>query len=134
TTGQSMLDTAENTAADAGFTRQQLDDLTFLRYEQYRSALADDRAVQRRYMVPVRVPGRKGDTWVEEDHGIFPITQEGLERLKPVKDGGVVSYGGQTHPADGGAGFVVTTAERARELSSSYGRDGAIAQLLSTGF
>lgn len=134
TTGQSMLDTAENTAADAGFSRQQLDDLTLLRYEQYRSALADDRAVQRRYLVPVRVPGRKGDTWVEEDHGVFPVTREGLEGLRPVKEGGVVTYGGQTHPADGGAGFVVTTAARAEELSRAYGRDGATAQLLATGF
>lgn len=134
TTGQSMLDTAENTAKDAGFTRQQLDDVTFLRYEQYQSSLADDRAVQRRYMVPVRVPGRKGDTWVEEDHGIFPMTTEGLERLRPVQEDGVVTFGSQTHPADGGAGFIVTTEDRARELSRSYGRDGATAQLLSTGF
>lgn len=134
TTGQSMNDTAENTAADAGFSRSELDDLTLLRYEQYRSAVADDRAVQRQYMVPVRVPGRKGDTWVEEDHGVFPVTQEGLARLSPVKPGGVVTYGGQTHPADGGAGVVVTTAGHATELSESYGRGGATAQLLATGF
>lgn len=134
TTGQSMNDTAENTAADAGFSREELDDLTYLRYEQYQSSLTDDRAVQRRYMVPVRVPGRKADTWVEEDHGIFPMTREGLERLKPVKEGGVVTFGGQTHPADGAAGFVLTTAERARELSHSYGREGATAQVLATGF
>ena len=32
-------------------------------------------------------------------------------------EGGTVTYGGQTHPADGNAGMVVTTAARARELA-----------------
>lgn len=130
TTGQSMADTAENTAADGGFTREQLDELVLLRHEQYHTSLADDRAIQRRYMVPVKVPGRKGDTWVEEDHGVHPTTAEGLARLTPGRPGGVVTYGGQTYPADGCAGVVVTTADRAREL----GQDGVTVQVLSTGF
>ncbi|CAM5785697.1 thiolase family protein [Cellulomonas persica] len=130
TTGQSMNDTAENTARSAGYTREQVDEVALLRYEQYRSALADDRAVQRAYMVPVRIPGRRGDTWVEEDHGVFPTTAEGLARLRPVAPDGVVTYGAQTHPADGCAGVVVASTGRAREL----GRDGVTAQILATGF
>ena len=132
TTGQSMNDTAENTAADAGFTRAQLDDLTLLRYEQYRASLVDDRAFQRRYQVPVTVPGprSKPPTVVEEDWGVFPTTAEGLARLSPVKPGGVVTYGAQTHPADGAAGVVVTDADRA----AAMGRDGGAVQILATGF
>ncbi|MBO0922097.1 thiolase family protein [Cellulomonas sp. zg-ZUI222] len=130
TTGQSMNDTAENTARDAGYTREQVDEVALLRHEQYRSSLADDRAVQRQYMVPVRIPTRRGETWVEEDHGVFPTTAEGLARLRPVAPGGVVTYGAQTHPADGCAGVVVASADRAREL----GRDGVTAQILATGF
>lgn len=130
TTGQSMNDTAENTAADAGFSRSQVDDVVLLRHEQYRSVLADDRAIQREFMVPVRVPRRKGEDWLEADHGVFPTTPEGLARLEPVKPGGVVTYGAQTHPADGCAGVVVTTRERARELGTA----GVSAQILATGF
>ncbi len=35
-----------------------------------------------------------------------------------MRDGGSVTYGAQTHPADGSAAVVVTTPERARDLSS----------------
>ncbi len=54
--GQAMVDTAEAVAAEAGIERAELDDLTLLRYAQYESALADDRAFQRTWMVPVTVP------------------------------------------------------------------------------
>lgn len=130
TTGQSMNDTAENTAADGGYTREQLDEVTLMRHEQYRTSLADDRAIQRRYMVPARIPTRKGEDWLTEDHGVHPTTAEGLAGLAPVRPGGVVTHGSQTHPADGCAGVVVATAGRAREL----GLDGVTAQILATGF
>jgi acetyl-CoA acetyltransferase family protein len=129
TTGQSMNDTAENTAADGGFTRAQVDEVALLRHEQYRSALADDRAVQRRYMVPVRIRRKRGEDWLEADHGVHPTTAEGLAALEPVRPGGVVTYGAQTHPADGCGGVVVTTPDRARELG-----DGVTVQVLATGF
>ncbi len=122
TTGRSMLDTGENTAADEGYTRQEIDEVTLLRYEQYRAALADDRAFQRRYMVEVHVPGRKGtSTVVSEDQGVHPTTAEGLAKLDPVTPGGVLTYGSQTHPADGTAGFVLTRADLARELGDGAG-------------
>jgi len=129
TTGQSMYDTAENTAADGGFSRSQVDDLTLLRYEQYEAALANDSAFHRRYFVPVRIPGRKGDTWLEEDYGVHPTTAEGLARLKPGREGGVVTFGSQTYPADGATGVIVASEGRARELGG-----GATAQILSSGF
>ncbi|NIO71373.1 MAG: thiolase family protein, partial [Anaerolineae bacterium] len=50
--------------------------------------------------------------------------------LKPVLEGGSVTYGTQTHPADGNCGMIVTTREKARELS----RDPSIEiQVLSFG-
>jgi acetyl-CoA C-acetyltransferase len=125
TTGQSMLDTAENVAAEGGFTRQEIDEVTLLRYEQYESV------TERRYLVPVHVPGRKGAvTVVDADSGIHPTTAEGLAKLAPVKPGGVVSFGSQTHPADGTASIVITTADRARELSGGRG----IARVRSVAF
>jgi acetyl-CoA acetyltransferase family protein len=116
TTGQSMLDTAENVAADGGFTRAEIDELTLLRYEQYESVRA------RPYLVPVHVPGRKGATTVvDADSGVHETTAAGLAKLAPVKPAGVVTYGSQTHPADGTAGIVVATPERAMELSGGTG-------------
>ncbi|QYJ15013.1 Acetyl-CoA acetyltransferase [Rubrobacter xylanophilus DSM 9941] len=129
--GESMVATAEAVAAEEGITREELDEVTLLRYEQYREALADDRAFQRRYMVPVEVPRPRGKPLLlEEDHGVYPTTREGLAKLKPVTGGGVVTFGSQTHPADGAAGALVTTGERARELGGGEG----VVRLLAVGF
>lgn len=116
-----MIDTAENVAArfKAGAAEQA--EVTLARYAQYQAALADDRAFQRRYMVeaPLSDSGfRKQAGVLAADEGIFPTTAEGLAKLKPVKPGGTVSFGTQTHPADGNAGMIVTTRETARELAS----------------
>lgn len=58
--GAGMLDAAEAVAAEMGATREELDDLTALRWEQYTAALADDRAFQRRYQVRSRSPSGEG--------------------------------------------------------------------------
>ena len=129
--GAAMYTTGENVAAEANITREELDEVTVLRYEQYGRSLENDREFQRTYMVPVEIPRkRKEPTVVEEDFGVFPTTRESLAKLQPVAEGGVVTYGSQTHPADGTAGMVVTGEERARELS----RDGGVVHLLSIGF
>jgi acetyl-CoA C-acetyltransferase len=121
--GKAMIQTAEEVAAEAGFSREEIDAVTLLRYEQYGRALEDDRAFQQRYMVPVELPGRKGTTTVVDgDEGIFPTTKEGLEALQPVEPGGLITYGSQTHPADGAAGALVTTESRARELGEGVVR------------
>ena len=116
TTGEGMIQTAELTAQDGGFTREEADALALLRYEQYQRALADDRAFQRKYMVDVVVKERKSETVVSEDEGVFATSAEGLARLRPVVEGGVTTFGSQTHPADGAAGVAVTTRDVAREL------------------
>lgn len=129
--GEAMFTTAEFVARESSITREELDDATALRYAQYQNALENDREFQRRYMVPVTIPKKRGESKIlDEDFGIFPTTREGLARLKPVSEGGVVTYGSQTHPADGAAGMVVTGEERAREL----GQDGGVVRLLASGF
>lgn len=128
--GESMLATAEAVAAEADLTKQEVDEVTLLRYAQYQEALADDRAFQRPWMIPVELRGKRGPVRVvDQDQGVYETTREGLERLRPLQEGGVVSYGAQTHPADGCAGCVVTTVGRARALS----RDGGVAHLLASG-
>jgi acetyl-CoA acyltransferase len=51
------------------------------------------------------------------DEGIHPTTAEGLAALDPGLPTGTTTYGGQTHPADGNAGIVVTTEAKATEMS-----------------
>jgi acetyl-CoA acetyltransferase family protein len=129
-----MIETAENVAAEARITPEEQNAVTLLRYQQYQQALEDDAAFHRRYMVtPIEVKdpaGRKVVATVADDEGVYATTAEGLSRLRPVKEGGSVSFGTQTHPADGNCGMVITSRERARELS----RDPAVnVQVVSFG-
>ena len=121
--GHSMLATAENVAKRHGFTTAEQHEVVLRREEQYRASLADGAAFLKRFMTlpfPVPAPGyKKTANTLEADEGYSQSTAEGLARLKPVLDGGTVTFGGQTHPADGNAGLVVTTRERARELSTN---------------
>jgi acetyl-CoA acetyltransferase len=130
--GGAMIQTAENVAKEISATKEECDAVALRRYEQYQDALADDRAFQKRYMFPAEVTiSRKKTKLIEEDEGVTPSTAEGLAKLKPVLPGGVHSFGSQTHPADGNCGFIVTTQEKARELST----DSKIEiQILSYGF
>lgn len=120
-TGESMVHTAEATARDGGFTRAQCDELALLRYSQYRSALANDRALQKPWMQPIVISTRKGETVLAEDEGISPYSADGLARLKPSLPGGVTTPGTQTHPADGAAGLVVAGRDEALALSGGNG-------------
>lgn len=121
-TGLAMVVTAENVASDGGFSREAVDDMTMLRYEQYRNGLANNRAFQRRYFQPVNLKGRKGAVLeIATDDGISSYTREGLASLKPGVENGVVTFGSQTHPADGCAGTVVCSHDQARALSGDEG-------------
>ena len=117
--GLKMIQTAENVARELGTTREECDAVTLRRYEQYQDALADDRAFQKRYMFPAEVKvSRKKTVLVEEDEGVTPTSAEGLARLKPVEPGGVHTFGAQTFPADGNCGIIVTTRDKAKEISA----------------
>ena len=117
----SMLQTAENVAAKHQITTEQQHDVVLLREQQYRDALAEGYAFQKRYMtLPFDIPDpsfRKNAGMIDTDDGIRFSTREGLDNLKPLLPDGTVTYGGQTHPADGNAGVIVAAPERAMELS-----------------
>jgi acetyl-CoA acetyltransferase family protein len=114
-----MVQTAENVAKEAGITKEECDAVVLRRYEQYQMAMANDRAFQKRYMFPVEVRvGKKETKIMDQDEGVTPTTAEGLAKLKPAEPGGVHSFGAQTFPADGNCGFIVTTREKAKELSA----------------
>ncbi len=117
----SMTQTAENVAAKHQITTEQQHDVVLARQEQYQRALADDHAFQRRYMtLPFDVPAanyKRTQASLDGDGGVTPSTAEGLAKLRPVMVDGTVTYGGQTHPADGSAAIVVAAPGRAREMS-----------------
>lgn len=131
--GCAMVDTAENVARRYSISKEEQHDLVLMRYAQYQDALADDCAFQRRFMaLPLELPGkgRAKAATVQGDEGIYPTTAAKLAGLKPVREGGTVTYGAQTHPADGTAAIIVTTGENAREMS----RDPALRiTLVATG-
>jgi acetyl-CoA acetyltransferase family protein len=117
--GLKMVQTAENVAKEIGATREECDAVTLRRYEQYQDALKDDRAFQKRYMFPVEVKvSKKKTTIVEKDEGVTPTSAEGLAALRPVEPGGAHTFAAQTFPADGNCGVIVTTHDRAKELSA----------------
>lgn len=128
--GTSMIAAGEAVAAEMGATRQEIDELTALRWGQYTAALADDRAFQKRYLVPVVIPGRKGELRLEADEGLRPKELESIVKLNAVTPDGVHTFASQTHPADGCAGAIVTSVERARELSAGAG----VVRILGVGF
>jgi len=115
--GLAMIATAENVAKEAGLSKEEQDDMALLRYQQYADALADDRAFQKRYMIPVEIRAGKKTKTIDADEGVFPTTKEGLARLKAVLPDGTVSYGTQTFPADGNAGMVICDEATAASLS-----------------
>ncbi len=120
--GHAMIDTAENVARKHQVTTERQHALVLERQAQYQDALADGRAFQKRYMtLPFEVPApnyRKVAATIEGDEGIVVSTEDSLAELRPVRENGSVTYGAQTHPADGSAAIIVTTPERARELST----------------
>lgn len=116
-----MVATAENVAKKHGISTAEQHEVVLRREAQYRDALADDSTFHRRFMtLPFEVPDpafRKTAATIPGDEGINHSTRDGLAKLKPVQPGGTVTYGAQTHPADGNAAIVLASAERAKELS-----------------
>ncbi len=120
--GNAMVDTAENAARRYQVTTEQQHEVVLQRYRQYADALADSRAFQRRYMVDVPITDgsfRKQLGVLAADEGVFATSPDKLAKLKPVKPGGTVTFASQTHPADGNAGVIVTTRERARDTAAN---------------
>ena len=132
--GNAMIQTAENVAEESGISREDQEEVTLVRSRQYQDALADDAAFLKRFMIwPMEVKdakGRKVLATLEGDEGIFPTTTEGLAKLRPVLPGGTVTFGTQTHPADGNCGMLLANKERA----VAFSKDKSIpVQLISYG-
>ena len=127
--GTAMITAGETVARERGISREELDDVVALRYAQYEQALAADRAFQRQYMVPIEVGQGRRTVTVSEDAGIRPVERDKIRSLPAATKDGLHTGATQTHPADGAAGVLLTTPERARDITG-----GPIVEILSTGF
>ncbi len=115
-----MIRTAENVVQMmGGVTREYCDEVSLRRYDQYMEGMANDRAFQKQYMFPTEYKkGRKEVGLLEQDEGVTRRTKEILAGLKVAVEGGTHTTGAQTHPADGNCGVILTTREKAKELSA----------------
>lgn len=116
-----MIVTAENVATKYGVSTSEQHDVVLMREAQYQRACDDSHAFQKRYMqLPFPVPDEgmsKVRRHLDGDEGVRVSTFEALAGLRTVVDGGTVTYGGQTYPADGNAAIVVTAPETAAKIS-----------------
>jgi acetyl-CoA acetyltransferase family protein len=130
----SMIETAENVAKEAGISRREQDEVALIRHAQYRDALKDDSAFLKKFMVlPFEVMdgrGRKVIKTLDGDEGIISTDADRMAALRPALPGGTVTPGTQTFPADGTTAVIVATRDRARELST---KDGVEVKLVSFG-
>jgi acetyl-CoA C-acetyltransferase len=113
-TNQSMGATGELVAQKYGVSRAEQDDWS---YHSHRKALESMAAgAFKDELVPVSVPGRKGDVVIDTDEGPRSDTSlETLAKLKPAfqKDG-TVTAGNAPSVNDGAAAALVTTEDYAK--------------------
>ena len=120
-----MLNTAENVVKKHNISTAEQHEVVLQRTAQYQMATADNYAFQKRYMsLPFDIPDPRFKKVVDSadgDEGVVLSTEEGLAKLKPVLPDGTVTFGGQTHPADGNSALIFATSEKAQALSKDSG-------------
>jgi acetyl-CoA C-acetyltransferase len=113
-----MVETAENLRRDYGISREEQDEVA-LRSHQ-RAVAAQHAGLFDDEMVPVTVPGRKGDAIVDTDeHPRADSSLAALSALRPVTKGdagATVTAGNSSGQNDAAAACIVTTPRRAAEL------------------
>ena len=105
----SMPDTAENVAEEFQVSRTDQD--AFALRSQQRAGRAQTEGIFAAQIVPVEIPGRKGDVVrVETDAHLRPdVTAEALAKLKPIRAGGSVTAGNASGVNDGDAALILAS-------------------------
>ncbi len=114
-TGEAMIATAGLAARKYKIDRREVDELTCHRYEQYFQA--KDSGFLDRVLVPLEVLNAQGRSLgtVDGDLGVRKITLDSLRAMNELDT--CITGGTQTHASDGMATLLVTTREKAREIS-----------------
>lgn len=115
-TGNAMIATAGLAARKHRIERKEVDELTHYRYQQYFDTLAS--GFLERVLVPLEVLNLQGRSlgWVDADTGVRSWDISELQQMHELDS--CVTPGTQTHAADGMATLLVTTREKAAELST----------------
>ena len=114
-----MIETAENVRRQYAIPRAEQDEFAVRSHQRAAAAQAEGRYTDE--IVPVTVPGRKGDTIVDQDEHIRPDASiETLSRLRPIMgaedDTATVTAGNASGQNDGAAVCIVTSREKADEF------------------
>ncbi len=116
-TRQHMGESSDAVNAELGIGREEQDAWAARSHARAHEAWEAGRLAEE--VVPVEVPGRKGErVRVERDEGIRPdTTVEALARLRPAFSAdGTITAGNASQVSDGACAVVVTTRERAERL------------------
>ena len=114
-TGQAMLKTAGNAARKHRIERREVDEIALFRHQQYFDTL--ESGFLDRILVSLEVLDNSGRPLgsVDSDVGIRRLSASGLAAMRQLDS--CVTGGTQTHASDGMATLLVTSPERAAELS-----------------
>jgi len=114
-TGNAMITAAGIAARKYRASKEETDDVAYHRYQQYFQA--KESGFLDRVMVPLDILNVAGRPLgrIDDDLGVREITRDGLRAMRELDT--CVTGGTQTHASDGMACLLVTTEERARELS-----------------
>lgn len=114
--GPAMGITAENVADQYDVTREQMDEYALLSQQRAISAIDEGRFKDE--IIPVTVPGKRGDSIYDTDE--YPKRDASLEKLaklKPsFKEGGKVTAGNASGMNDAASGVILMEEEKAKEL------------------
>lgn len=114
--GPAMGITAENVAERYGVSRQDQDEYALL--SQQRAVAALDGGKFKEEIIPVTIPGKKGDTVYDTDE--YPkrdATLEGLAKLRATfKEDGTVTPGNASGMNDAASGVLLMEEDKAKEL------------------
>jgi len=114
-TGDAMIATAGLAARKHRIERREVDEITLCRYEQYFEAR--ESGFLDRVLVPLEVLNLQGRSMgtVDDDLGVRRVSEGSLRAMRELDT--CVTAGSQTHASDGMACLLVTSPEKARELS-----------------
>jgi acetyl-CoA acetyltransferase len=114
-TGNAMITAAGITARKYRVDRREVDDVAFMRYQQYFEA--KDSGFLDRVLVPLDLLNVAGKPLgrIDSDAGVRQMTMGALRSQRELDT--CVTSGTQTHASDGMATLLVTSPEKARELS-----------------
>jgi 3-oxoadipyl-CoA thiolase len=112
----SMPETAENVAAEFEVSRQDQDEFALRSQQRAAKAIANGRLAEE--IIPVTVPGKRGESVVvETDEHPRETSLEALGRLKtPFRENGTVTAGNASGVNDGAAALLVMSASAVEEL------------------